>query len=96
MEYALRSLFCFSPDKGSQSYFLSHWMYPRRKCNLQACFACSLRSRLVIVAPCFCLHLTMMTRLGQMSRLRLHNLLLALLHSRHMHAVGMQRIFRRY
>ena len=86
--------FCFSPDKGFQSYFLSHWMYPCRTCNLQTCLACSLSSHLVVVAPYLYLYLTMMTCLGQMNCLRLHILLLALLHSHHMHAIGMQHIFR--
>jgi hypothetical protein len=89
-------LISFNPDIGSQSHFLSHWMYPRQTCNRQACLACSQRSRLVLVAPCLYLHLAMTTRLGRMSRLRLHSLFLALLHSRRTHAVGMPHIFQRY
>jgi hypothetical protein len=71
-------------------------MYPRRTCNRQACLACSQRSRLVAVAPCPYLYMTMTTRSGRMSRLRLHSLLLALLHSHHTHAAGMPHIFQRY
>jgi hypothetical protein len=71
-------------------------MYPRRTCNRQACLVCSQRSHLVPVAPCLYLQMTMTTRLGRMSRLRLHSLLLALLHSHHTHAVGMLHIFRHY
>jgi hypothetical protein len=71
-------------------------MYPRGTCNRQACLACSQRSRLVPIAPYLYLHLTMTTRSGRMSRLRLYSLLLTLLHSRHTHAAGMPHIFRRY
>ena len=71
-------------------------MYLRRTCNRQACLACFQRNRLVLVAPCLYLHLTMMTRLGWMSRLRLYILLLALLHVHHTHVIGMLHISQCY
>ena len=96
MDYTFQSLFCFNPDIGSQSHFLSRWMYPCQTSNRQACLACSLRSCLVLIAPCLYHHLRMITCSGRMSHLRLHSLLLVLLHSHYMHAVGMLHIFRRY